>query len=136
MRVIMKDGGKLRSYPVAANAVGAIGDLLMLDSAGYLAPAAAAAGNKGCVGLCFAPFDNTGGANGAFEAQAEEGVVTMSGAGFVAGDVGTTAYAATSTTAQPAPGTNLPILGPIERFRSATSVDAQVGLSAARLAVS
>lgn len=120
-----------QSYPMAAVAA-TKGTLAMLNSAGFLTPAVAAANNKGVVGVFTEDYDNSGGSAGDIEGVVEEGIFTISGSGFSQADVLTQAFASSGTAISGTQGTNEPAAGVIRRFRSATSVDVEISAFAGR----
>lgn len=121
-----------QAYPVAAGASIAVGDLVMINAGGYALPAAALAANKGVVGVAPEAVDNTSGADGDLEVKVEEGIFTLVGTGFGAGDVLTQAFASSATAISGTQGANEPAAGVIRRFRTATSVDVEVSAFAGR----
>lgn len=120
-----------QKYPVAASAI-TVGDLVMINSAGFAATAVAAASNKGVVGVATESVDNSGGSAGDLEIMVEEGIFTLTGSGFTQADVLTQAFASSGTAISGTQGTNEPAAGVIRRFRSSTSVDVEVSAFAGR----
>lgn len=66
-------GGRLRAAPIAANVKCYAGTLACIDASGNMTKGATATTLK-CVGVFAQPYDNTGGAAGAFMAEAKQGV--------------------------------------------------------------
>lgn len=66
-------GGRRRAAPIAANVKCYAGTLACIDASGNMTKGATATTLK-CVGVFKQPYDNTGGAAGAFTAEAEQGV--------------------------------------------------------------
>lgn len=102
-----------RHYPVAASTTIYAGSLVMLGSDGYARPAAAAAGNKGVVGVAAETVRNTG-ANGLFSvvvAECEALFENDGGAACVQATAGSACYASDDQTVANADGGNYPRAG-------------------------
>jgi hypothetical protein len=120
------EGGMQRvRYPVKAATTIYQGSIVML-LAGYLAPAADAAGGI-VVGVAQEKVVNAG-ADGAATCMVDSGGAwRFAGSGIVAADVGKTAYVADDQTVQDATGTNSIIAGFIEELESTDVVWVRIG---------
>ena len=106
----------------------------MINSGGYIVPAAAVASNQGCVGVATATVDNSGGANGALDAAVQEGTFLLVGASATQAMVGGKMYAADDAGGLDiTQASNEPVAGVCEAFVSSTSVWLRVGLTESKL---
>jgi len=120
IEVTEKDGIKLTS-PMAVDIIFR-GALLMMNAAGFIAPAAAAAGGR-FVGLSEAKLDNSGGSAGDLNAKyVAGGLALLTGTGFAQTDVGVKVYASDDQTITKTFAADLPYVGIIEQFQSSTKV--------------
>jgi len=110
----------LVSYKVAAATKLYAGGMVMLNSAGYAVPAAAAASNKGVCGVATKTVDNTAGAAGDLEVICECGRFRFVAVGLTQAQVGSLAYASDDQTFSSTQATNQPKAGRIERLESST----------------
>lgn len=116
-----------RRYPVNAASIIYYGSLVMIDADGMARPAAALAGNLGCVGLCVEPADNTGGADGAKTVLVQCGVFRFPVTSMTAAKIGTKLYASTDNDLSDTQGSNEPLAGTTEQYISATEAWVKIG---------
>jgi len=115
-----KDGVVLES-PMAVDVIFR-GALLMMNAAGFIAPAAAEAGNR-FAGLSRDKLDNSGGSAGDLKIKYNTGsMALLTGTGFAQTDVGVKVYASDDQTITKTFAANLPYVGLIEQFVSSTQV--------------
>lgn len=97
------------------------GALVMINAAGYAMPAAAEDQNHGCVGVCAAYVDNSGGSAGDLYVEVLEGEFLFAADTVTQAAVGTILYADDDNTVDTT-STNAPTAGFVTEFVSATSV--------------
>jgi len=100
------------SYKLAAVKCYA-GGIAMLDSAGYLTPAAASATNAGCPGVFEKTVDNSGGSAGDLSVNVLTGRFKFAGTSVAQTSVGLLCYAEDDQTVDETQGTNEPKAGRI-----------------------
>lgn len=117
--VSQKDGN-IQDSPMAVDIIYR-GSLVMYNTAGYLAPAATAAGAI-FAGVSLEMVDNSGGSAGDLACKHQlEGSFLLEGAGLAQSDVGEIVYASDDQTVTKT-STNNPQVGKITKFVSATQV--------------
>lgn len=102
--------GTPTSYKMAGSTTIYAGSLVMLKSDGYAAPAAAASGNLGVVGVAQATVVNAG-ADGAAEVVVDTGDFLFAGTTLAIGSVGKWVYAEDDQTVDETQGSNEPLVG-------------------------
>lgn len=123
--------GETHAYLAADSLTFYHGGLVMLDSAGLLRPAAALAGNQGCVGMAeltpaggFLDGSKASGTGGDVWIPVREGLFSYAGATLEQEDVGKLVYAADDQTIDETPtgaaGAALPIVGPLIEYVGAS----------------
>lgn len=110
------------SYPVAAGVRIYAGALVMINSAGYAAPAAASAGNLGGVGVASREANNTSGANGAINVETEDGEFLFAADTAAQTIVNRGVYADDDNTIDETQLANTPLVGIATEFVSASQV--------------
>lgn len=123
--------GDKRSYDCAVDICYA-GGLAMMNAAGYIQPAAADAGNKGCVGVFTKTVDNSGGSAGDLKAEVQEGDFLFDGDTLGVDDNGSIVYADDDQTLDETQAANTPIAGTLVEYVSASSGWVRVGVATAR----
>jgi len=114
--------GKLLAMPVEAAAVVYKNALLMINPDGYVQPAAALL-NATYAGMAYEAADNSAGANGDVVVRIERlNAIVIEGSGFVAGDLGKSAYASDDNTVSTTQATNEVLVGIVVEVISATKV--------------
>lgn len=109
---------RYRRYRMAASTTIYEGGLVMINSSGLAVPAAAAASNKGCVGI--ADKTTTSDGSTATYVRVRVGTCKLPGTSLTQAMVGGLVYGQADDTIG-ATGTNLPIAGVLEEYISATS---------------
>ncbi len=117
----------LRIYPMAAVQCFS-GGMIMIDSAGFATPAAAAAGNKGCVGVCRETIDNSGGGAGDLTVLVQEGEFLYAGDTLAQTAVGGVVFADDDQTLDETQAANAPKAGICTEFVSASSAWVRLGV--------
>lgn len=115
-----KNLGPKKRYPVGVDIVYA-GGMVMLDSAGFAMPAAAAAANAGVVGVATETVDNSGGAAGDEFVVVQEGWFLFAGTTIAQTSVGLPCYAEDDQTIDETAGANEPVAGILMEIVSSSS---------------
>ncbi len=110
----------LIAYKVAASTIIYAGSMVMENSAGYAVPAAAAASNKGVVGVAAETIDNSAGAAGALSVRVRCGIFRFVGVDLAQSQVGSKVYASDDQTFSATQATNQPVAGRLTRYEAAT----------------
>lgn len=121
-QVIERKSMERGAGPMAAGAVLPEGTLCFFSATGFVEAGIGASGVNNLAGLTIKRFDNTGGANGALQAEFyREMTVLLTGAGFTQADIGKKVYASDNNTVTKT-STNHVEIGIIAEFVSATQV--------------
>lgn len=125
-----RGGLRLQKYPVAASTTIYAGSMVMINSAGYAVPAAAAANNKGTVGVAVATVDNSSGSAGDLDVSAQEGEFLFEGDSLDQANLGDIMFSMDDqTVGDDATATgDEPRCGRLTEFVSATSGWLRIGL--------
>ncbi len=120
---IIEQEGKLLSVPVVASDIIYKGALVMINAAGFLAPAAPAAGSQ-LLGIAYEQVDNSAGAAGAVSCRViTEGCFVLKGTGFAQTNVGDQVFVTDDEIVTVTEGTgSKPRVGKIVKFLSSTQV--------------
>ncbi len=110
----------LQSYPIAASTKIYQGSIVMVNSSGFLVPAADAAGGK-VVGVAEKTVDNSAGSNGDLRVNVRRGVFLLDATSITQAMVGTVMYVVDDHTFDDATGTNSIKAGRLVDFVSTTS---------------
>lgn len=114
-----KNLGSIKRYPVGVDIIYA-GGMVMLNSAGYAMPAAAAATNAGVVGVATETVDNSGGSAGDEFVKVQEGWFLFAGTTLGQTTVGLPVYAEDDQTVDETQGANEPVAGILIEYVSAS----------------
>jgi hypothetical protein len=112
--------GRNMSYAMAASTTIYAGSICAINSDGYVVPAAALAGNKGCPGIAIEKKVST--TAGVTYVTLQKGVFSLAISTGIQANVGETAYAADDQTVSVTDTGNLPICGKIVGLISSTRV--------------
>ncbi len=124
--------GKMVSYSAGVGTIYA-GALVMIDTNGFALPAAASAGNNGCVGVAIATVDNSGGSAGDLKVTVQEGEFLLAASTIAQANVGELAYAEDDNTVDETQATNEPVAGVFVEFVSASEAWVAVSLTNSKL---
>lgn len=118
---VLEKHRRLLEMPVAVDIIYK-GAIVKINAAGFLEGMAAEAGAL-MGGIAYEQKDNSGGAAGDINCKVlREGIFLLAGAGFVAADLGSQAYASDDQTVSVTQGVNEIAVGKIVEVVSATSV--------------
>lgn len=112
--------GPKKDYKLAAVKVYA-GGAAMMDSAGYMRPAAASVNNRGVFGVYTETVDNSAGAAGDLSAEVQEGEFLFVGVSLTQASTGRLGYFSDDQTFSHTQASNEPRSGTITEFVSSTS---------------
>jgi len=115
-----KNLGAIKRHPCGVDIIYA-GGMVMIDSAGYAMPAAAASANNGVVGVATETIDNSSGSAGDLNVKVQEGWFLFAGDTLEQEDVGHVVYADDDQTIDETQASNAPVVGILMELVSASS---------------
>ena len=115
-----KNLGAIKRYPCGVDIIYA-GGIVMINSAGYAMPAAAASANAGCVGVATETVDNSGGAAGDEYVKVQEGWFLFAATTIAQTSVNLPVFAEDDQTVDETQGANEPIAGILREVVSSSS---------------
>lgn len=119
---VQEQEGKLVSMPVVASDIIYKGAMVIVDAAGYVAPAAPTASTF-FAGIAYEQADNSSGSAGAINCRVmAKGSFLLTGSGLAQSDVGSLVYVTDDQTISTSQASNAQIVGRITKYVSSTKV--------------